>query len=97
MVAALAGIGAPAGAATLTVTIEGMHFSPGELTVERGDTVVWVNKDLVAHTVAAEHVFNSNEIAPGASWTYVAREPGNYAYGCTLHPFMKATLTVKDQ
>jgi len=35
---------------THTVTIEGMQFRPQALSVALGDTVVWVNKDLVAHT-----------------------------------------------
>jgi plastocyanin len=95
--AILAGTCVSASAATHTVAIEGMRFNPDGLTVERGDTVIWVNKDLVAHTVASVPAFNSNEIVPGASWSYVVRDPGNYAYGCTLHPTMKATLTVKDQ
>src|SRR5574337_1741687 len=30
-----------------TVTIEGMRFQPDRLTAARGETVVWVNKDIV--------------------------------------------------
>ncbi|MCA8295613.1 cupredoxin family copper-binding protein [Burkholderia sp. AU30198] len=80
---------------THRIIIEGMRFNPASLTVERGDTVVWVNKDLVAHTATAAGVFDSHEIAPDASWTYVANAPGRHAYICTFHPTMKATLTVK--
>ena len=36
-----------------TVTVEGVAFTPGELTVEVGDTVEWVNKDEVDHTVTS--------------------------------------------
>ena len=36
-----------------TVTIEGMQFKPQELTVQRGDRIVWVNKDLFPHTATA--------------------------------------------
>ena len=35
------------------VTIEGIAFDPDELTVEVGDTVTWVNKDEVDHTVTS--------------------------------------------
>ena len=38
---------------THTVTIEGMRFQPEMLTVERGDTIVWVNKDIVPHTATS--------------------------------------------
>ncbi|MGY6241900.1 cupredoxin domain-containing protein [Burkholderia ambifaria] len=84
-----------AAATTHRITIEGMRFNPPSVTVARGDTIVWVNKDLVAHTATAAGLFDSHEIRPDASWTYVANTPGRYAYICTFHPTMKATLTVK--
>jgi plastocyanin len=86
---------AGAAAATHTIAIDGMQFVPPALTVHRGDTVVWVNKDLVPHTVTAAKAFDSGQIAPGASWTWVARQAGHYDYVCTLHPTMKATLVVQ--
>jgi plastocyanin len=80
---------------THVVTIENMRFSPDALTMQRGDRVVWINKDLFPHTATADtKVFDSSSIEPSASWTYVGRKPGEYAYGCTLHPTMKARLTV---
>ncbi|QQJ99253.1 cupredoxin domain-containing protein [Burkholderia ambifaria] len=82
-------------ATTHRITIEGMRFNPASVTVARGDTIVWVNKDLVAHTATAAGLFDSHEIRPDASWTYVANTPGRHAYICTFHPTMKATLTVK--
>lgn len=97
-VTAVAGMSCAAAATTThTVTIEGMRFHPDSLTVERGDKIVWVNKDLVAHTATAIHAFNSHEIAPQASWTHAASKPGRYTYVCTLHPTMKATLIVKGK
>lgn len=98
VLAALAFMAADVAAGTThRVTIEGMQFNPPSVTVERGDTVVWVNKDLVAHTATAAGVFDSHEIAPGASWTHVATMPGRHAYICTFHPAMKAKLTVKGK
>jgi plastocyanin len=38
---------------THTVTIEEMRFHPERLTVARGDTIVWVNRDLVPHTATS--------------------------------------------
>jgi plastocyanin len=95
---ALAGGGAAAIAAPQThvVTIEGMRFQPETLNVRRGDRVSWVNKDLVPHTVT-HAAFDSRTLAPEASWTLVARKPGTYAYVCTLHPTMKATLVVQRE
>jgi plastocyanin len=86
----------PAEGAVHTVVIENMQYNPPELRVHRGERIVWVNKDLFPHTVtAAAHAFDSGSIAAGASWTYVAGRAGEYAYGCTFHPTMKAILKVQ--
>lgn len=86
----------PAVAASHTVVMEGMAFVPASLKLKRGDTVVWVNKDLFAHTASAgDRSFDSGEMAPGSKWTFVAAKPGTFAYTCTLHPPMKGTLVVE--
>lgn len=79
-----------------TVVIENMQFNPATLTVAQGERVVWVNKDLFAHTATADNkAFDSKDIAASASWTYVVAKAGEYPYGCSLHPTMKAKLIVK--
>ena len=81
---------------TYVVTIENMQFNPSTLTVKRGDRVVWINKDLFAHTVTADtHAFDSRSIAAHASWSYEAAKAGSYAYGCTFHPTMRGALNVQ--
>ena len=80
---------------THTVTIEGMRFRPEVLSVASGDTIVWVNKDLVPHTVTSvAGSFDSKDIQADKSWSYTIRTKGDFAYICTLHPTMKATLRV---
>ena len=74
--------------------MENLQFNPPRLTVRPGDRVVWVNKDMFPHT-ATGTAFDSGSIAPNASWGFVAGQPGEYAYGCTFHPTMKAELTVR--
>ena len=81
---------------THTVTIEGMRFQPERLTVARGDTIVWVNKDLVPHTATSEAGrFDSRIIETGKSWRFTARHKGEFPYVCTYHPTMEAMLNVK--
>jgi plastocyanin len=81
---------------THTVTIQGMRFQPERLTVERGDTIVWVNKDLVPHTATSEAGrFDSQTIETEKSWRFTARTKGEFPYVCTFHPTMKAMLGVK--
>ena len=70
---ATAGAAQRPAAVTHTVTMENLQFSPAELTVNRGDRIVWVNKDLFPHTATADgKAFDSQGIAANASWTYVA-------------------------
>ena len=85
-----------AAAHTYVVTIEQMRFDPPTVTVHSGDTVVWVNKDLVAHTVSGDAKrFDSGSIASEASWRSVVSEPGRYPYTCLFHPTMHGTLIVE--
>jgi plastocyanin len=79
-----------------TIVINGFKFLPDTLTVKTGETVEWKNEDAVVHTATAEDkTFDSGNIAPGKSWTFVASKPGTYTYICTIHPNMKGTLTVQ--
>jgi plastocyanin len=94
-------IGLAAGSAarpkTHTVTIEGMQFRPQELTVASGDIIVWINKDLVAHTAtsATAGIFDSKLIAPDKSWKLTIRTKGDLSYICTYHPTMTGSLRVE--
>ena len=81
---------------THSVAIEAMRFQPDRLTVARGDTIVWVNKDLVPHTVTSEAGrFDSQTIQTETSWRLTVSKEGEFPYVCTFHPTMKARLTVK--
>lgn len=83
---------APAGA---TITIDGTRYDPATLTVKRGATVAFVNKDPFPHTATAPGTFDSQEIAAGKTWSYNATKAGRFDYICTLHPNMKGTLVVE--
>ncbi|WNI18202.1 cupredoxin domain-containing protein [Actinacidiphila sp. ITFR-21] len=79
------------------IVIKDFAFSPAALTVSPGATVTVLNQDSTAHTVTADtgKSFDTGTIAPGRSATFTAPEKsGSLAYICTIHPFMKGTLTV---
>ena len=85
-----------AGPATHTIAIEGTAFATADVTVNAGDSVVWVNKDPYPHTATSKAAgFDSSDIAPAKSWTYTAKKKGDFAYICAIHPSMKGTLHVK--
>jgi plastocyanin len=77
------------------VVIDGTRFEPASLTVQRGDVVVWVNRDPFPHTATAAGAFDSGSIAAGKSWRFAARASGTFEYLCTFHPNMKGTLVVR--
>ncbi len=78
------------------VSIRNFAFVPAELTVARGDTVIWSNADFVPHSSTARNsAWDSSAIAANATWRFVARTAGRYEYYCTVHPNMKATIIVR--
>ncbi len=78
-----------------TVTIELMKFTPETLSISKGDTVFWVNKGFVAHTVQSyqNNKFYSDTIQPQASWKWVVEDSA--AYFCSIHPTMLGKLIIK--
>ena len=79
-----------------TVLIEGTSFTPQTLTVHRGDTIVWTNKDPFPHTVTARNrQFDSHLLPEDHSWKYTAIKRGEFPYFCTLHQTMTGVLIVK--
>lgn len=90
------GEAAPTVRKPVSITIEAMKFSPADVTVTPGDTIVWTNKDLVAHTVTSKTgVFDSKVIPPGGTFKFVAKRKGDFAYVCSLHQPMAGGLKVR--
>ncbi|MFF2846861.1 cupredoxin family copper-binding protein [Streptomyces sp. NPDC058001] len=80
------------------IVIKNFAFEPSTLTVAPGTKVTIRNEDSVTHTLTASgggKPFDTGDIAAGASGTFAAPSgAGSYPYICTIHPFMKGTLTV---
>lgn len=75
-----------------------LNYEPPLVTVVIGvnNTVTWMNKDIVIHTVTAtDKSFDSGNISPGGSFTFTFTTPGTYAYYCVYHNWMKGTVVVK--
>jgi plastocyanin len=68
------------------VVMENFAFSPKTVKVKRGTTLVFINRDVVKHTVTSDTgKFNSGDIGPGQSYTLKLDEPGTYPYYCSFH------------
>jgi plastocyanin len=84
--------------ASTSVAISKFAFAPATLTIGRGQSVTWTNADAVDHTVTSAGgatTWDSGPLGAGASFTQLFDQAGSYSYACTIHPFMRATVTVQ--
>jgi plastocyanin len=96
--AALAGAAASAAAPPArpapVIAMAGMHFGPAPVGLRAGDTILFVNRDIVAHSATArDHSFDV-VVQPHQSARVVLRHAGTIAFTCRFHPTMQGTLTV---
>jgi plastocyanin len=94
-------ISAPAASAQdeMTVSIQDFSFSPAQITVAPGTTVTWVNEGEAPHTVTSTDgkELDSATLQPGDTYSFTFKEDDageTYAYQCTIHPEMTASVTV---
>jgi plastocyanin len=86
----------PANAATIQVTIDKLVFSPVDVKAKVGDTITWINKDIVAHTATVRGGFDVMiEANKSASW--VLKKAGIVEYYCRFHPNMKGRITITPE
>ncbi len=92
----LAGLSSvPVHAATVEITIDKLVYAPAEANARVGDTVEWINKDILAHTATARNGNWDVMIAPNKTARLVLKKPGAVDYYCKFHPNMKARITVR--
>ena len=93
---AAAGLAPVVAAGGTTVKIDNFTFGPEQLTVKVGTTVTWINEDDIPHTVVASNkTFRSKALDTDDKYSFTFTAPGSYEYFCSLHPHMKAMVTVE--
>lgn len=88
---------APSGDAVRSeeVEIEDFEYRPDPVTIEEGGKVIWKNRDSAPHTATAEDgSFDTGTIEEDKLASENFKEPGTYAYICSIHPEMKGTVEV---
>jgi len=77
------------------IIISSMKFNPADLTIRKGDTVEFVNQDLVVHDITQDpdKSWSSSKLSPGQSYKITLR--GNTNYFCSIHPVMKGRIIVQ--
>ena len=85
-------------AAAPAVVITKFAFAPQEITVTPGTKIVWTNRDESPHTVTSkDKSFTSKGLDTDDKYEYTFATEGDFAYYCTLHPFMSGVVHVRRQ
>lgn len=81
-----------------TVIIKNFAFTPSDITIKVGDTVLWQNNDSVEHTVTSNDGTNelsSQLLLTGDTYYNTFTKKGIYTYHCTNYIAMSGTITVQ--
>jgi plastocyanin len=86
----------PAAAAPQThvVAMDKMKFGPVPANLRRGDTILWVNRDMVRHTATAANKSFDVDLPPKTRKRTTVRASGSIAFICKYHPGMRGMLRV---
>jgi plastocyanin len=86
----------PAAAAPQThvIVMEKMKFGSVPTNIHRGDTILWVNRDLVRHTATAANKSFDVDLPPKTQKRMTVRASGAIPFTCTFHPGMRGVLKV---
>jgi len=89
---------APAAAAPAShqfvIAIAAMHFGAAPAGLKVGDTILWVNRDIVPHTATARDRSFDVTVQPRQSVRVILRRGGAIAFYCRFHPAMQGRLAV---
>jgi plastocyanin len=96
---ALAGavcVTAPASASpkVYTITLQRLAFGPVPSGLRVGDTIEWVNNDVLLHSATAKDNSFDVQLKPMAHVRMVLKKAGTFAFFCRYHPGMTGTLIV---
>lgn len=78
-----------------TVVIQNMKFTPDTISINKGDTLVFVNKDIVEHNIVAlpDSAWMSTRLKMGTTWKISPTVSTDYF--CNIHVVMKGRINVK--
>lgn len=85
----------------VVVGIEKMKYLTPEVTIKAGETVYWVNGEVMPHNVAfkkgivGEDAFRGEMMTKDQAYAITFNEAGSYDYFCTPHPFMRGKVIVE--
>jgi len=99
LVVAFAGGSIAAFAAEHSIMQKGKTFSESNVTLKKGDSLLFVNDDTIHHNILSTtpgSEFNLGSQAPGASTPVTFNKAGEITVLCAIHPRMKLAVTVNE-
>jgi len=79
-----------------SITIADFSFAPACTTVPLNTVVTWTNNGPTAHTTTSDVAgqWDSGQMAATNTYPHTFNSAGTFAYHCTNHPSMMATIVV---
>jgi plastocyanin len=81
-------------AETIQIVMDKLDYIPSETSAKVGDTIEWINKDILVHTATATSGDWNVTIAPKKTERLILRKAGTIEYFCKFHPNMKGRIAV---
>jgi plastocyanin len=81
-----------------TIVQKGRTFHPGEVTISRGESLIFTNNDDFIHQIYSQGSgfgFDSDEKNPGENITETFTASGTFEVHCHIHPKMKLVVHVR--
>jgi plastocyanin len=87
-----------------TVIIHDLEFDPPAVTVAKGATVTWVNRDQIPVQIQTDDYgatppvpgqFSSEPLNPGESYSHTFADTGTFSYSDPFHPYIKGSVSVR--
>ena len=81
---------------TYTIEITKIGFSPSELKIKKGDSIIWINRDYTEHSIASDSgQLDSDYLKEDKFYDYVFNTTGTFDYYCGIHPSRTGKVTVE--
>lgn len=83
-------------ARTHVIDITDFKYKSSSHRLRAGDTVTWINRDIVPHTATAnDKSWDTGTIKSGQSKSVVISKSFESSYFCRFHPAMKSTVDIE--
>ena len=77
------------------ISQKGRAFRPGEVTIDRNQSLAFTNEDSFIHQIYVDGLFDSEEKGPGEVLNETFPRSGTFRVRCHIHPIMRLIVHVK--